>query len=64
MGGASRSVWVEFAEEQAELILEYLRREPVPDPDFVLRHALTLTQAAELGRPDRSRPFNPSLAAW
>jgi hypothetical protein len=37
------------------LIIEYLRREPVPDPDFVIRHAMTLAQAAELGREDRVR---------
>jgi hypothetical protein len=45
--------WATFAAEQAELIAEYLRKEPRPDPDFVLRHALTLAQAAELGRSDR-----------
>lgn len=59
-------VWVGFAHEQAELIIEYLRREPTPDPDFVIRHAMTLAQAAELGREDRVRPslIGGKAAAW
>ena len=59
-------IWQGFVIEQAELILDYLRQDPHPDPDFVLRHALTLTQAAELGRPDRARPIRlaPAGHLW
>lgn len=55
MNTESPPAWVGFAQEQAELILEYLRREPAPDPDFIIRHAVTMAQAAELGQYHRAR---------
>jgi hypothetical protein len=54
--------WATFAAEQAELISEYLRRESRPDPDFVFRHALTLVQAAELGRGERDPMISKAQA--
>jgi hypothetical protein len=37
---------VRISLEQAELLVDYLRTNPDPDPEFVRRHALTIYQAA------------------
>lgn len=42
----SDSALVRLSLEQAELLVDYLRSNPNPDPEFVRRHALTIYQVA------------------
>ena len=38
--------WARISLEQAELLVEYLRKTRQPDTEFVKRHALSIYQAA------------------
>lgn len=40
--------WSRISLEQAELLVDYLKRTAEPDADFVRRHAMTIFQAAAM----------------